>query len=1638
MYVNNIDNIINQLIDKFYLNYILDDKTVKQVSNEKKINFVENRNDINDFLMKFFNQIDTEEIRNIINNKENQIRVIDIIKRYITYYYFIYVGYFYSGTIKEFRNNIIQYSKLQETSVATIKNFFDTTNNYQLVKYIMLLKDFSKLIAMTDIQKKEIKSHEMMDAFDFFRKMGTEYIGKFFYIKNEVNVHNLIKTFILNEIYVKQDRDIIFTILNDIDEDEYEYTFIDIVTTNEQSFDFNAIKDVYNVYENGEYLAMETYELLNNLSTQINTQIESHDEKNNSLCQMQFILPIVDDFLRYHLDTEHLDLEKNKTTNPFLYTKNIKHIANSEQKKKRSENTKATIIINKIDALTSLYSETTKQNPEIEKEIKKYFTGPLSYRKAVTYNYLDEIKVREIVGSYIKSSEHYEYFLEIKYYNKYAYINFNNFNNVGTSVNLNVDYPINVLRESNIEFNKQMKFTELDIRTGVSDTILNIVGLSFYPLTNKVIQCSQKHDLINIRDISVMHNENDKLVELKTDNGFEMFLNAIKYLYVDLININENDEIYVDINSVKKENHHLVNKVIYWIYDIELDKTKMITYENIHSPQEIIKLLNSILYDRLNELLINRLKKIIHGLNISLDRIENIITNFCKYTSLKINKNQIMEIVTYHYLMNVDIPKKSIDIESANNSVPNFINNDKTNIDIFKINMSDLISGKKIKIITATENGAIQSNVKCKHENDWDKLIADKRSDINKYNVNLGNFLQTYAYETQQYEYICNICGEILQIQKYALDGKFDNNAQQFISLYTPIIIPLQDMNEYKKYLNVLKHIENLINRVSLITETNMFGENNANAKMAKKNVIKQIIDILIKHNEINVNKNFDLEKRQDVMEKRFGINKNIDLVHFFKIEDVFFDVSAKKSDNITLNYIKLNNVLLYALLIFITELNGTQITMMYFDKTANIYTFEKYSAKLFENINIKKNINSPETVPISTYPVLCYVVFLVSYLCVKYKLWYDQKLLTDGKNIRQNTIINIIIHSISDIVNSISMDADRNSGDYVYALTARRLYTYLNTVFRDNDIIKQLKKRHSKYSGNETQEKINEEKNTHYFNNKKTQNKIHKIKIFNKIGTGIKFPTNLITTTDKTFHDDANFCISGSIHEWKVSNNVVKCSKCGILSSQFKHEPRQDENYYLNLANIAKYKCIKGTVHEYVSNTVCSKCNRDVNYKYTKADLDALITSIYIEKAKTQIINDDEINNNNIFNELLNKFKKDNNDNNYGNNNAIICKFIKLIETNIGTSITLEKTKHPIYFSNNLYVIYNAFNGSKFEPPIKFLESENRILFKDNHPHFKTDVYYYTDSRNLSVDVFYSADTLRFIGYKEKHKDFIKVSNSGFYLEIIPSIKQIILMLGIKTKYFDTGKIFLANKKMGIDDTQNYYKIIENLIKGHIISVKNIVNSIITKIINIKNHDVINVDAIDEETKKQQTTNRIVSIDDDIFKNWNEIKKSLSYIDVKWDETNVKFNDANYINSDLINYYDTTSNVMIYYLISELSHAIEKSGNNKNKENLSYEIVELFYGIYKSYNIDNVKNNTEFKRFGYLVDASIITIDTMRKGMGLVKEEKIEVSNDENDESKKDNDFNDKELIKEAQVLDVDNSFMENDDDDYGEQQEN
>ncbi len=295
MYVNQIDNIIDKILDKLYLEGLSNDPTFQLIIQENKINFVEYRDKINQFIQNFMSSIDTNPIQQLINNKENLNRIMDIIKRYVAYYYFLSLAYYYTGTIKEYRNNLIQYSKLQENSTFTIKNFFDTENNYQVIKFFKVIKDVSKIIVMTDLQKKTLNPLDIKDAIIFLNGLGKDYINNYLLAvttngenKIEINIHNLIKTIVFGEIYRNQEQSLVFEILNDVEESKHEYTFIDIVVANDEATDYETFRQIFIGEDNSETISRDMYELVTETTNRLPLN-ESPDVKNNSSLNLNLL-----------------------------------------------------------------------------------------------------------------------------------------------------------------------------------------------------------------------------------------------------------------------------------------------------------------------------------------------------------------------------------------------------------------------------------------------------------------------------------------------------------------------------------------------------------------------------------------------------------------------------------------------------------------------------------------------------------------------------------------------------------------------------------------------------------------------------------------------------------------------------------------------------------------------------------------------------------------------------------------------------------------------------------------------------------------------------------------------------------------------------------------------------------------------------------------------------------------------------------------------------------------------------------------------------------------------------------------------------------------------------------------------------
>jgi tetratricopeptide (TPR) repeat protein len=226
------------------------------------------------------------------------------------------------------------------------------------------------------------KQKEFKDAIDFLNQFGNDFVTDNFKLKNLnknkfTQGHNIIKTIIINELYTKIDKDEIKTILLASEKETAEYTFIDIVVPREEYIDFNAIENVLSEEDIQNGLSNEIYEILTKVEDMDKIKIVTHDDKILNLINNNILVPIVDDFLLYHKDSEKYD----KT--PYDPTK----------AKKRKEDTRIKYITNKIDIVSDMYSKNVKANSDTMKKIEKMFYLPLSDRKAILINNNEEIDV---------------------------------------------------------------------------------------------------------------------------------------------------------------------------------------------------------------------------------------------------------------------------------------------------------------------------------------------------------------------------------------------------------------------------------------------------------------------------------------------------------------------------------------------------------------------------------------------------------------------------------------------------------------------------------------------------------------------------------------------------------------------------------------------------------------------------------------------------------------------------------------------------------------------------------------------------------------------------------------------------------------------------------------------------------------------------------------------------------------------------------------------------------------------------------------------------------------------------------------------------------------------------------------------
>ena len=511
MYINKIDELVDKIIDDFYNNIVLK-KDVKKFFDE--VNFVKYQLEINKLLINYFNNIDKKEINDILQDEENTNKLIEIIKKYIGYYMFMTFAFFYTAKQETYINNIVEFSKNQPGFNFKINNFFNSESNSIIVKFYIIIKNILTLLSSDNTKQSQLsKKIEYVDTITFLNELGQDFIEENFKLKNlNGNVydqaHNIIKIIILNELYFKQDKKDIHEFLEKSTNQTGEFIYIDIVVPRTEFIDYNTIelslpkKDV----ENG--LASEIYELITQSETE-KIMEKTHDQKIVDLLNSRMIIPITEDFLLYHKDSEK-------------YEKTLGTLNDATKTKKKDE-TKIKYIINKIDNVSEYFSKNTNDNKELKKNVEKLFYQPLSDRRAILVNNIEDIKIiNKLQNQGRKAIENNEYYNDLLSYRQYPYINFKEFQNVGFTITVN--NTVDAIRSVNFEKSNEINRNKIvQFRVASQNHAVNIVGF-IIPQKNNNIKCLKIKDFIDVRKVG--YKENGKVV--KGENGYNITLKLLK------------------------------------------------------------------------------------------------------------------------------------------------------------------------------------------------------------------------------------------------------------------------------------------------------------------------------------------------------------------------------------------------------------------------------------------------------------------------------------------------------------------------------------------------------------------------------------------------------------------------------------------------------------------------------------------------------------------------------------------------------------------------------------------------------------------------------------------------------------------------------------------------------------------------------------------------------------------------------------------------------------------------------------------------------------------------------------------------------------------------------------------------------
>jgi hypothetical protein len=1575
MYINQIDNLFDGIINNFYI--FLNKKKIFERFSEDQ-NFVKYMNDIIDTIKLFMDELNNKEIEELINYKSHTKYIIEIIKRYCAFYIYLGIAYYYKGDRDLFITNIVETSKNIKDSTFNINNFYNSENNSKIIVMFSIIKDIIKLKEHKTIERiKIIINNDPIKygtTITLLNSIGEDYFEKFLFVDD--NFHNLLKTLIFKQIYLLEEKNDIIKLLQESELDEAEYKYIDIVVSKEEKLiDFtflqNLLKSEATRSELFSYnMANEYYEFLEEHKKDKELNIIGNTKILDFLFSNNIFIPITEDFIRYHKNSEKYDKDITGEL-------------------KERDATKIKYIINKINKVANMYSTIYDKNQKLKLDAMNLFFKSLDYKDAVLYNDFEEVKIVNKLA-FSENTADLDYLVDLENMRYYAYLNYKDFSRDG--FRLRTTLPVQGLRHTNIKYKNKTEGNKLkvhnrklELRVGHSDLPLNVIGIIYNKSSglNKMMECNNTSNLIDIRTIK--QNGYEAMYKLMTDN----------------------------------DNNINTDKLYYWLFDSKLDKVKLEEYKNVSSLDtskiienilsELFKhfmdLERNIIYTKLETLKPNNIYdalKIIHNFQNKYKFTTNIPINFeydilGKYlTNFKDKKIKIQEIKE----------KNIIKIPTAK---------------LIKRKDEIIVLGQKEEHIDL-ESIAVQPI--CLHYIKWIQLGKISRKNDEILNQAIFDFVKQYVKTNERNEYICKSCFELLDLKKYVYEGTYVAELDTFLTTNLAISSKLETLPKYEKYTRTIRNIEKNIEKICYSMNLQYYIGNTPTIKLRRKMVIKDVIDMVLLHTAYLKNQP---KNRIETAVETYGIMKDFTNLFFFELKDDIFLTSSMDTDYY--KQIKYNNILAYIILMLISDINTGQILSFKDDKFCNFFIFSQIRESVFGKLFLR--LNDKEKIAISNIPLLGYVIFYFACILTNSYIWLWPK--NDKTQII--SIQKVIINTVVDLINTLieaNMSKDKN---FQYELIVNRLMQKVKNTYMDTNVYKML--------NDMIKQKVVIENNKYSFISKK--DKILELKIgatpFINLTKDKKYCDTRKDKIEISEHEMFDYdidvftnCPDGRFHEWNFNNGTIVCSLCNTKYNDLIKENTNSVGIVnkvrlLYLRKLANIHCISGDIHDIDINTnICNKCKINVaTHEYKSDELFKLEKNLrkssdmkailqldnirkYFEKVENRREHDLKIMV--VLNQRYDKFTE-------GKLSNYVDDFIDLLIKNVGTRIKVANK--TLYLKDTLYIIRNDYTGNSIKNEIVILSSDDKIMFKDNHFYYKRDVIYYHDKIHGAY-VYYDALTKNYLGYTKDNKKFENYRSTQ-YIEIIHSVRDMLLMIGLEHEYININHIINQKAK----ETINHTNIIKQLIRIRCNNLRQIIqrtNSIIEKINNAttEKENPYNIEEFKLISEFRKSLRNFKTTDAEkkapIFKHLYTITNNASLKELP-EKANLNITNE-MAETKILNKLNNTDSLLLFYYIYNLNKLVEYNEQPAIRTNLCYMIVKLIQYNYYNYYIP--MENSQIRKFDAVLSVDAPYIDESSRVVGYYQELVNVKEIDEEMNKEKEYDMN-----EEQNALDID-EYDEND----------